>query len=95
MEFASLCIDNFSVVIYILELVYNLRRNNLILSGCIPHLNVKTNIGSKHSVKKKKIGRNAPCYCGSGKNIKMLFEFVNQKNQQGMPCWFFSISNLW
>ncbi|EMW5383995.1 YecA family protein [Enterococcus faecalis] len=70
MEFASLCIDNFSVVIYILELVYNLRRNNLFLSGCIPHLNVKTNIGSKHSVKKKKIGRNAPCYCGSGKKYK-------------------------
>ena len=70
MEFASLCIDNFSVVIYILELVYNLRRNNLILSGCIPHLNVKTNIGSKHSVKKKKIGRNDPCYCGSGKKYK-------------------------
>ncbi|EIQ7094695.1 SEC-C domain-containing protein, partial [Enterococcus faecalis] len=41
-----------------------------ILSGCIPHLNVKTNIGSKHSVKKKKIGRNDPCYCGSGKKYK-------------------------
>ncbi|MXS54099.1 hypothetical protein GTI81_15525, partial [Enterococcus faecalis] len=24
----------------------------------------------KHSVKKKKIGRNDPCYCGSGKKYK-------------------------
>lgn len=68
-EFADLCLENFSIIIYILELIYNLRRIFYISSGIIPNLAPK-NFESSSKTKKKKLGRNDPCFCGSGKKYK-------------------------
>lgn len=69
-DFADLCIENFSVIVYILELVYNLRKGKYLSEGLVPSV-----IFSKeqYEVRKngsKKIGRNEACPCGSGKKYK-------------------------
>ncbi len=68
-DFADLCIENFSVIVYILELVYNLRKGKYLSEGLVPSV-----IFSKeqYEVRKngsKKIGRNEACPCGSGKKV--------------------------
>ena len=76
-DFAKLCIENFCLVIYLLELVYNLRKLDYIINkniSPIPNLTLenfhtKTTHASR-TKKKKKIGRNAPCPCGSNKKYK-------------------------
>ena len=35
-DFADLCIENFRIIFYVLELVYNLRKVDLIQKGIIP-----------------------------------------------------------
>ena len=45
-EFAKMCVENFNVCIYILELIYNLRTIYLISMGDIPH--IKYEIRQKH-----------------------------------------------
>lgn len=69
-DFADLCIENFRIMFYILELVYNLRKLSFIQKGIVPSfVTDKMRIdGQQH--KKKKIGRNEPCPCGSGKKYK-------------------------
>lgn len=68
-DFADLCVENFSIIIYILELTYNIRRVFHISNGLTPNLAPqKTKFYSE--VKNKKIGRNDPCVCGSGKKYK-------------------------
>ena len=71
-DFADLCIENFRIIFYVLELVYNLRKIDFIQKGIVPSF-----VASKIRVdeqqqkkKKKKIGRNEPCPCGSGKKYK-------------------------
>jgi len=55
---------------YILELVYNLRKLSFIQKGIIPSfVTDKMRVGEQQH-KKKKIGRNEPCPCGSGKKYK-------------------------
>ncbi|GHU44782.1 hypothetical protein FACS1894111_12570 [Clostridia bacterium] len=68
-EFANLCIDNFSIMFYLLEVVYSLRKIKLINSGIAPTISdlKKDDILPK---KRSKIGRNEPCFCGSGKKYK-------------------------
>ena len=61
-DFAALCVNNASLVIYLLEIVYNLRKISMIKEGVFPTF---LNKGKRH-----KIGRNAPCPCGSGKKYK-------------------------
>jgi len=68
-DFADLCLENFSIIIYILELVYNLRKANYQSSGLTPNISL---LGSKPNtrIKGTKIGRNSSCPCGSGKKFK-------------------------
>lgn len=57
-DFADLCLENFSIIIYILELVYNLRKANYQSIGLIPSF---VNIDDKDKTRikgSKKIGRN-------------------------------------
>lgn len=68
-DFADLCLENFSIIIYLLELIYNLRRIFYISNGIIPNLTPKNSeLNNKKTT--KKIGRNDPCFCGSGKKYK-------------------------
>ncbi|WP_099203903.1 YecA family protein [Scatolibacter rhodanostii] len=69
MDFTDLCIENFGIVFYILELVYNLRKLTLMQEGIFPSISVKDSkiADMRH---KNKIGRNEPCPCGSGKKYK-------------------------
>ena len=69
-DFASLCIDNFSIVIYILVLLYNIRRLLLMLSGIVPSCIGKEISNFEERTKGVKIGRNAPCICGSKNKYK-------------------------
>lgn len=74
-DFASLCLENFYFVIYILELLYNLRKISYISDGIMlseDNLNVKSvqDIIKPEPRKHKKIGRNEPCPCGSGLKYK-------------------------
>lgn len=76
-DFGLLCLENFSLIIYILELVYNLRKLNFINDGLSFHPNSlikdidfiseKTNKTPKRNTK---VGRNEPCPCGSGIKYK-------------------------
>lgn len=69
-EFADLCIENFSIIIYILELIYQIRRNSYIMEGLVPSLNPKEFTKKTNKRFNGKIGRNVPCPCGSGKKYK-------------------------
>lgn len=69
-DFADLCIENFSIIIYILELVYQIRRNSYIIEGLVPSLRPKEFIKKTNERFNRKIGRNEPCPCGSGKKYK-------------------------
>ena len=69
-DFADLCVENFSIIIYILELIYQLRRRSYLSNGIIPSF-ILTDMQNKHKNKTHvKIGRNDPCPCGSGKKYK-------------------------
>ncbi|WP_237558377.1 YecA family protein [Enterococcus hirae] len=70
-EFASLCIDNFELIFYILELVYNLRKIHYIKQNFVPHFKeVSLSKPPRKNPKSEKVGRNSPCPCGSGKKYK-------------------------
>ena len=70
MDLADLCIENFCLIFYILELVYNLRKLSFIREGVVPSFFVKEPEISISQHKIKKIGRNEPCSCGSGNKYK-------------------------
>lgn len=72
MDFGVLCIENFSLINYILVLIYNLRKLELLIKkgmkpSCIPDYQ---NATTQKAIRGKKIGRNEPCPCGSGKKYK-------------------------
>ena len=69
-DFANLCVENFSIIIYILELVYHLRKHSYLSKGLIPSLNIKDMQSNRINRNNIKIGRNDPCPCGSGKKYK-------------------------
>lgn len=62
-DFADLCIENFRIVFYILELVYNLRKLSFIQKGIVPSFVTDKIRVDEQQHKKKKIGRNKRC-CG-------------------------------
>jgi len=68
-DFADLCIENFSIIIYILELIYNLKKGAHITNGLVPSvfLDSRNDMKMRNSIK---VGRNDPCPCGSGKKYK-------------------------
>lgn len=73
-DFASLCIENFSLIFYLLEIIYNIRKVDFIAQGEVPSI-ISEVVGQNspnnhHKVTSKKIGRNTPCPCGSGKKYK-------------------------
>lgn len=68
-DFADLCIENFSIIIYILELIYNLKKGAHIINGFVPSVYLESRSHIKmRSI--KKVGRNDPCPCGTGKKYK-------------------------
>lgn len=67
-DFAALCLENFYIIFYLLELVYNLRKVKYISLGI--QLSDLPNIDKRSIKKEKKIGRNELCPCGSGKKYK-------------------------
>lgn len=67
-DFADLCIENFCIIFYILELIYNLQKLTLMQDGIVPSFVVSNPEVQRTS--KRKIGRNEPCPCGSGKKYK-------------------------
>lgn len=69
-DFAALCIDNFCIIFYILELVYNLRKLTFMQEGLIPTILADTPNANQPQRIWKKIGRNEPCPCGSGQKYK-------------------------
>lgn len=69
-DFADLCIENFRIIFYVLELVYNLRKIDFIQKGIAPSFVASKIRVDEQQQKKKKIGRNEPCPCGSGKKYK-------------------------
>jgi len=69
-DFVDLCLENFSIIIYILELVYNLRKANYRAIGLIPSFLIIDDNDKTRREGSKKIGRNSPCPCGSGKKYK-------------------------
>lgn len=69
-EFANLCIENFSIIIYILELIYHLRKQSYLSKGIIPSSIIKDAHSNRINDTDIKIGRNDPCFCGSGKKYK-------------------------
>lgn len=69
-DFADLCIENFRIMFYILELVYNLRKLDFLQKGIVPNVAVNKIRAEEQPCKRKKIGRNEPCPCGSGKKYK-------------------------
>ncbi|EMC07438.1 SEC-C metal-binding domain-containing protein [Streptococcus mutans] len=77
MDFAKLCLENFRLIFYILEIVYNFRKLDLMVNGIIATVFVdeeKEVYASNGYIKKprkvNKISRNSPCPCGSGKKYK-------------------------
>lgn len=72
MDFANLCVENFSIIIYIIELIYQLRKLSYQSNGLIPSFISKGKPNNNNNIDKSKIkiGRNDPCYCGSGKKYK-------------------------
>lgn len=69
-DFGDLCVENFSIVIYILELIYNLRKIYYLSDGLIPSCNLKDIQNKDKNKTNKKIGRNDLCPCGSDKKYK-------------------------
>lgn len=69
-DFVDLCIENFRIMFYVLELVYNLRKLSFMQKGIIPSFVVNPVKVDEQQHKKKKVGRNEPCPCGSGKKYK-------------------------
>ena len=69
-DFADLCIGNFRIMFYVLELVYNLRKLDFMQKGIAPSFVANKIRVEERQHKKKKIGRNEPCPCGSGKKYK-------------------------
>lgn len=69
-DFADLCIENFRIMFYVLELVYNLRKLSFMQKGIVPSFFVNQVKVDEQNHKKKKVGRNEPCPCGSGKKYK-------------------------
>ena len=55
---------------YVLELVYNLRKLSFMQKGIVPSFVTNKIMMDEQQHKKKKIGRNEPCPCGSGKKYK-------------------------
>jgi len=68
LEFATLCIENFHTCFYLIEVIYQIRKWAFIEAGDIPYFGILNKISIKRP--KKKIGRNEPCPCGSGKKYK-------------------------
>ena len=69
-DFADLCIENFRIIFYMLELVYSLRKLDFMQKGITPSFFVNQVKVDKQQHKKKKVGRNEPCPYGSGKKYK-------------------------
>lgn len=66
-EFAYMCIENFCTLIYLLEIIYQLRKLPFIEMGDTPDANyTRLLLKTNH----RKIGRNELCPCGSGKKFK-------------------------
>ena len=74
MEFANLCLENFNVIIYLLEIVYNLRKINYTSQGLIPSILIERSMDKKEE-NNIKIGRNEMCPCGSNKKYKRCCGF--------------------
>lgn len=70
MDFADLCVENLSIIFYILELIYQLRKLSYQSNGIIPSLILKDMPNTLNNKTHVKIGRNDPCPCGSGKKYK-------------------------
>jgi hypothetical protein len=70
MEFADLCVENFSIIIYLLELIYQLKKLSYQSNGLIPSFILKEMQNNHENKTNIKIGRNDPCPCGSGKKYK-------------------------
>ena len=79
LEFAILCIENFYTLVYLLEIIYQLKKLYLIeVEG--ESILLVANVLPDVQRKMKKVGRNEPCSCGSGKNINNVVvgdEFVD------------------
>lgn len=76
-DFGLLCLENFSLIIYIFELVYNLRKIDFLVEGqsfhpdsLVADNNFMFENIEKNTKKTKKVGRNEPCPCGSGIKYK-------------------------
>lgn len=69
MEFANLCLENFNAIMYLLEIVYNLRKINYISQGLKPSIALGRSKDKKEETNKK-TGRNEMCPCGSNKKYK-------------------------
>ena len=69
-DFATLCVENFSIIIYILELIYRLRNVSYQYNGITPSLFLNDIQTNNKNIVRKKIGRNDSCFCGSGKKYK-------------------------
>lgn len=70
-DFASICLENFYFITYILELLYTLRKLSYISSGVMLSAeNLKSSTPENTKNKRRKIGRNESCPCGSGIKYK-------------------------
>lgn len=70
-EFASLCVDNFSSIFYILELVYSLRKIHYIRQNFVPHFKEFSFSNTlQKSPKSKKLAGMLLVHVVVGKNIK-------------------------
>lgn len=74
MEFANLCLENFNVIIYFLEIVYTLRKISYMSQGLIPSIALEKGNDKKEEINIK-IGRNEKCPCGSNKKYKRCCGF--------------------
>lgn len=63
-EFAKICIENFCTCVYLLEIVYQLRKIAFINDGDTPDAEYMSFFLKQAH---RKVGRNEPCPCGSGK----------------------------
>lgn len=72
-DFASLCLDNFSIIMYLFEIQYTFKKISLIMKGENLTLSnygeMRRETKQKNKISKK-IPRNSPCPCGSGKKYK-------------------------
>ena len=68
-DFASLCLENFTFVFYVLEVIYNLRKILLISKSKLTDIQHENELHPQESPKHKP-ERNYPCPCGSGLKYK-------------------------